>query len=246
MLQVVGHPALLPLHAYGAQLGLPIVLATTMLQLPSEHSLQAPSHALSQHLLSAQKPLAHCASSAPQDWPLAFLQLPAPSQALLPLHAGLAFVSLEPLQTLLVHVPAAFAHDLQESVQLDSQQRPSTQKPLAHSVAAEQVCPLASLQAPAPSHALLPLHAGELSVLSLVTLEHVPCAFAQVLHAVPQAELQQRPSLQKVDRHSEPLAALHASPCFSLHSAPALQASLPEHVSASSTPPALPTFSHSP
>ena len=64
-MQAVGHEALVELHTYGAQLGLPAAPATLVhvpLELaPSvaEHVSQAPLQALLQQTPSAQKPEAH-------------------------------------------------------------------------------------------------------------------------------------------------------------------------------------------
>jgi hypothetical protein len=57
-----------------------------------------------QHTVSTQKPDAQLAGPA-QVCPLASLHVPAPSHALVPLHAGLPFGSTSPGPTGVVHVP---------------------------------------------------------------------------------------------------------------------------------------------
>jgi hypothetical protein len=58
-----------------------------------------------QHTLSAQRPEAQSVLPPGHACPLTLRQLPAPSHALVPLHAGLAFVSASPCPTGVVHVP---------------------------------------------------------------------------------------------------------------------------------------------
>ena len=144
-------------------------------------------------------------------------QLPAPSQTSLPLQAGVAFASAASLATLVVQVPATFAHDLQAAVQASAQQRPSTQKPVAQSAATPQLCPCLALQVPAPSHTLLPLQTGDefASVLPFGRLvEQVPAPFAHDLHCAVQVLLQQVESTQLPLAHSP--AAAQPCPLFFL------------------------------
>ena len=79
---------------------------------------------------------------------MSFLQVPAPSQELVPEQVGELFVSSEYFATLVVHAPDAFAHDLHWVVQVDEQQVPSTQYPEVHArqLATLQSAPAARLQ----------------------------------------------------------------------------------------------------
>jgi hypothetical protein len=125
----------------------------------------------------------------------------------LPLQAGEALGSAVSLATLLVHVPAALPQDLHAAVQASAQQRPSTQYPVAQSLASSQLCPCLALHAPAPSHTLFPPHAGEefASVLPLTRLVvQVPAAFAHDLHGVVHVLEQHVPSTQLPLAHSLP------------------------------------------
>jgi len=84
-------------------------------------------------------------------------------------------------------------------VQAALQQTPSTQKPLKHSVVAEQVWPFSFLQTPLPSHDwFTPEHAGTPLVSSkpAATLEQMPTApvMLQDLHVPLHTALQQTPS----------------------------------------------------
>jgi hypothetical protein len=73
------------------------------------------------------------------------------------------------------HVPMlpAMLHALQVSGHAVLQQTPSTQKLLKQSLAAAQVWAFSFLQAPFPSHELVPMQPGESSELA-ETFEHVP------------------------------------------------------------------------
>jgi hypothetical protein len=79
------------------------------------------------------------------------------------------------------------------------QQKPSEQKPLAHWVAPVQFCPVASLQAPAPSQVFGKVQVSRSNVP--VTVVHVPGVAEQLLHMPEQDSLQQTPSLQKPEVH---------------------------------------------
>jgi hypothetical protein len=163
LVHVVGQAACEPSHARGLHEGVPGLLSAAKPQVPVAQLLQAPLHAALQHTPPAQKPLAHSLPLALlHDWPFFFLQVPLPSQTLLPLQAGVEFVSAVPWAMSVVHVPVAFAQDLQVVVQSFSQQRPSTQKPCAHSLpsALVQTWPNFSLQPPVPLHTLGPLQSG--------------------------------------------------------------------------------------
>ena len=157
--QLVGQSTLVPLQANGVQASPPPVRA----QVPGVvvQSPQGPSHALSQHRPAPdrQLPLAQ-SPAAVQAWPSAVLHAPAPSQTSAPMQAGKAFASGCPSATLVVQVPAAFAHDLHGVVQASSQHVESAQCPLAQSESAVQVRPSPKMHAPAPSQALVPMHGG--------------------------------------------------------------------------------------
>lgn len=104
--------------------------------------------------------------------------------------------------TAVVQVPAALAHDRQAPQDGDPQQRPSTQFPFEHSLPAEQTCPWAFLQAPAPSQLLVPVQvSGSLAFKTLVQVPAVVSGFepealqaSQVPHAL---DTQHTPSTQK-------------------------------------------------
>ena len=118
-----------------------------------------------QQVPSTQKPDAHCVPAV-QLCPLFSLQLPAPSQALLPVQGLAEFESCWSTPMFVVHCPFTFAQDLQVCVQASIQHVPSTQLPLAHCPPFMQpVAPSLGLQLPAPSHAL-PLVHGEVALLS--------------------------------------------------------------------------------
>jgi hypothetical protein len=97
------------------------------------HAMQLPAQAVSQQTPSMQLPEPQ-AEVAPQVWPFAALQTPAPSQTLVPAHAPAGTVSGAPAGRL-EQVPSdpVTPQDLQVAVQVLSQQKPSTQLPLTHS-----------------------------------------------------------------------------------------------------------------
>jgi hypothetical protein len=115
----------------------------TATQAPVAHVRHAPVHADGQHAPSLQKPLAQSAGAV-QVWPAFFLQVPEPSQVEVPVHSGVssALATVE-------QVPVAqLWHGPPQPV---SQQAPSLQYPLAHSVASVQAWPFFFLQTPAAS-----------------------------------------------------------------------------------------------
>lgn len=102
----------------------------TVWQLPLEHDWHVPVQAVPQQVLSLQIPLAHSPTAA-QLWPFFFLQAPAGSQVLLPLH-----VSESSVLVTLVQLPVA--QFWQAAVHALPQHTLSLQKLLAHSAAAAQ------------------------------------------------------------------------------------------------------------
>jgi hypothetical protein len=88
-----------------------------------------------------------------------FLQLPAPSQALEPVHGEAAFGSSWPAKRK-EHLPwvPATEQDLHVSEQASSQQVKSMQSPEAQSRPLAQVWPGPLLHAPDPSQADVPVH----------------------------------------------------------------------------------------
>jgi hypothetical protein len=183
---------------------------------------QVVPHAALQQTPSTQKLLVQSAATL-QVCPFTFLQPPLPSQELVSPHTGAVSV---PLTTILPQVPfrpcpfAAAEHAWHVPAHAALQQLPSTQKPLVHSLAAAQACPLIFLQIPLPSHVLVPLHTGLVSVPPAATLVQVPTlpTALHTLQSVLQAALQHTPSAQKPLRHSVP--ALHAA-AFSFLQLPA-------------------------
>ena len=117
-------------------------------------------------------------------------------------------------------VPPPPVHVWHAAHEAPPQQRPSTQLPLVHSVAAVQVCPLTLLHAPVASHDCMPLH---MSSLADFTALHVPISPAR-LHArepVAHALAQQYPSAQKPLVHSVAAAQVCPLPFFARHLPPA-------------------------
>jgi hypothetical protein len=108
------------------------------------HVMHGSPHALTQQTPSTQWPEPHC-EAAVQASPFGVLpvwQVPAASQYWLALHSGDEFVSCEPAGRL-THAPSepGTPHDWQVLVQALTQQVPSTQKLLVHSLAAPHVEP---------------------------------------------------------------------------------------------------------
>ena len=179
------------------------------MQVPTEpatlQATQVPLHAKSQHLPLAQKPLAQVAAVT-QSSPAVDLHSPAPSQTLVPVQTTVAERSRSPFARL-VQVPRAFAQDLHVPSQALSQQRPSTQNPLAHESTPlpVQVWPFFGLHAPAPLQALVP-EQGVVALVSWVSFgvkTHNPSnpATLQDMHAPEQGFSQQRPSTQLRPKH---------------------------------------------
>jgi hypothetical protein len=168
--------------------------ATFVVHVPVAHDLHCVVHPSAQHAPSTQ-----CAetqsASAPHGWPFVFLHPPAPSHAF----GAPQVPSVCPAATLVVQVPAAFAHDLQAVVQASWQQVPSRQKPDRQSPSAAQPWPGTFLHPPAPSQALPPLHVPG-SATPLATRAHAPPA--QVRHVSVHTALQHTPSTQWPDTQS--------------------------------------------
>lgn len=162
------------------------------------HDLHWPVQAESQQTPSAQNPVTH-SGPKPQLWPCFFLHWPAPSQARFPSHVTVELVSGVFAGTLLVQVPAAFAHDLHWVPQSDTQQVPSMHLPDAHSVESTQAWPGSLVQLPAPSQELLPLHKGLLLASGwycATFVVQVPLTLAQEWQGVVQLSTQQVLSMQ--------------------------------------------------
>lgn len=147
-------------------------------------------HAELQQTPSTQLPVKHSVPSV-QVCPLTFLHPPMPSHVLVPLHVLTGKLSCVP-EAMFPHVPLIVAPEAIEHAwhvpeQAVSQQRPSTQFPLAQLAATVHVwpCPLThrpvALQAPVPVHALT----GKLSCEFCAMFPHVPltAAPAAVEHA---------------------------------------------------------------
>jgi len=126
---------------------------------------------------------------------------------------------------------APSAHDLQAGQLATPQHTPSTQVPVAHSVVAAQVWPLAFLQLPALSHELVPLQVlGSALSAPAGRLPQVPLApAAHDWHAGhPLAAPQQTPSTQ-LPFAQMPLFA-HGCPRFDLQTPAPSHALVPVHV----------------
>jgi hypothetical protein len=157
----------------------------TWWQVPPAQLWQAASQAAVQHTPSRQKPVAHSVP-APQVCPIFFLQTPAASHVIAPVHSGLSSLEATVVQLPVVQVWHAAVH-------AEPQQTPSLQKPLAQSPPVVQVWPTFFLQLPVESQVLFPVHSGASSVPETET--HVPVL--QLRHGSVHASLQQAPSLQK-------------------------------------------------
>ena len=124
------------------------------------------------------------------------------------------------------------AHDWHVGQVALPQHAPSTQLLLKQSVAAMQVCPLTSLQTPAPLHTLVPVQAlgGLLSVAPLARFEQMPAVATLRLHVWHGKQLalpQQTPSTQLVLTHCVP--PVQDCPFPSLQVPAPLQTLLPAH-----------------
>jgi hypothetical protein len=143
-----------------------------------------------------------------QDWPAAFLQLPAPSHELTPVHVlGLMLSGPAGMFPQVPFTPVA--HDLQAGQLATPQQTPSTHIPDDHSSVKAQLCPLTFLQLPDPSHELAPVQVlGEtLSGTPLAMFPQVPFPpSAHDWHAGQLATPQQTPSIQLAFTHCDELA----------------------------------------
>ena len=154
--QTVGHEGEAPSHTNGAQAGTPADPAATAVHVPGLESQrsQAPAHAVLQQKLSTQLPLAH-SPAPPHALPLTCLptqvppeqyevtaQSPSPVQVVrqvaeAPPHAYGAHEGEPGVPAATgVHEPGVVSQRSHAPVQPASQQKPSAQKPLAHSLLA--------------------------------------------------------------------------------------------------------------
>ncbi len=205
-----------PVQALGAVLsGIPLAMFPHVPLAPTAHDWQAGQLATPQQTLSTQVPVKHSEVIA-QVCPLSFLQLPAPSHVLVPMHMLGAAVSGIPF-AMSPHVPLLLsAHDWHAGQLATPQQTPSTQVPVKHSEVAKQVCPSIFLQLPAPSHELTPMHVlGVMLSGPAGMFPHVPLRpTAHDLHAGQLVTPQQTPSTQVPVKHSSVVA--HARPLLFL------------------------------
>jgi hypothetical protein len=117
--------------------------ASVLEQVPTKpgtlHCLQSPAHEVWQQTPSTQKLLRQSPAAGLHGVPISFLHRPLPLQLTSPEHEG---TSSAPEGTK-AHVPTCplTLHALQASVQPVSQQTPSTQFPLKHSVVAKHAVP---------------------------------------------------------------------------------------------------------
>jgi hypothetical protein len=106
---------------------------------------QVPPHATSQHTPSTHKPVTHSLAAA-QLAPLTFLHEPEPSQLVPAAHSASGSVAVvTKAQVPLLAPVLAAVHAMQVAPQALLQHTPSTQKPLAHSLAAVHAVPLTFL-----------------------------------------------------------------------------------------------------
>ena len=221
-----------PLHSLAGS-----VFVGTLLQMPGVaprlQVLQVPEQAFSQQTLSTQKPLRHSAFSA-QPPPFTFLQLPVASQV-----APAPQVSCWPAATgAQTPMEPALLHVWQSPLHALLQQTPSTQMPLWHSPFATQADPFGSSQSPNALHSdARHSLSGSLFVATFPQTPFAPPVFAALhaLHVPVQALLQQTPSVQKPDWHSEAIVQLDPSPSSPQAPIP-LQAAAPEHSASGSRP----------
>lgn len=164
-----GQPALVPLHRYGAQLGLPGPVVA--MQVPTEpltlHALQAPVHAKLQHTPSTQRPEAHWLSLAHDvpfarrgrhrpDWQenpsahTASLAHDAGHEVLLPLQTKAAHEG-EPAEPAGLGVQVPLSQLSHAPAQLELQHTPLTQFPEVHCEALAHAAPLPPLLTHAPA-----------------------------------------------------------------------------------------------
>ncbi len=115
--------------------------------------------------------------------------------------------------TTAAHVPSAtpvsaFEHALQAPPQALSQHTPSTHAPVTHAAGAAQASPVTFLQAPAPSHAFEPEHAGLSSAPFSPMFVQLPTApwRLHAVHGPSQRASQQLPSAQKPEAQSPAVA----------------------------------------
>jgi hypothetical protein len=171
---------------------------------PWLHASHWPVHALLQHTVSAQIPLAHeAAPPGLHSCPFFLRHTPVPLQMLLPTQVSSCAL------TTVVQVPGMLPlHVWQLPQVVDPQHTPSTQWSLAHCAFPEQPWPLMSLQTPPPSQMLAPLH---VSSVALFTDEQVPGVVPLQVWQLPHAAvLQQTWSTQLPLVQSPP--TLHAPP----------------------------------
>lgn len=135
-------------------------MAGTTLQVPGvpamAHDMHLLEQAVVQQVLSTQNPVAHWEPLL-QARPGEARQAPLPSQRKLPTQGVLALRSgINSATGWQAPCLPVNPHDMHDPIQASAQQWPSVQKPLPHWEAEVQVVPLAPLQVPLPSHALVP------------------------------------------------------------------------------------------
>jgi len=203
----------------------------TVWQVPTDpvtlHELQFELHAVSQQTPSTQKPLPHCPLLA-HVWPPISRHVP-PKQAELTVQVP----SVAPLGTVW-HVPTdpATLHELQFVLHEVSQHTPSTQLPLPHWPALEQIWPLVSMQLP-PKQADVPVQVPSAAPLGTVWQIPMDPDRLQELQFVLHVVSQHTPSTQFPLPHWPPPVQIW--PLISLQ-LPPKQAELPEQVVPSLAP----------
>jgi hypothetical protein len=158
-----------------------------------------PAQVVLQHRLSTHIPDEHSLPVV-HTCPCLLTHAPSPLQVTPPVHVSLssAFATVEqvPVEQL-----------MQAPAQLELQQWPSTQRPLAHSPAAAHVCACFLRHVPAVPQVVALV---QVSSSALITVEQVPGVLAHVWQLPLQAMLQQTPSTHRLDPHSA--ATAHEAP----------------------------------
>jgi hypothetical protein len=176
---------------------------------------QEPVQALLQQCWSAQVPVTQSEFRA-QVCPCLVLQVPVESQVEAPVHES---GSSMPITAMQVPPPPVQAWHLPQA--LTVQQWPSTQAPLAQSVASEQIWPGLLRQLPPASQVLPVVQVSGSSMF--VTDRQVPPAPVQAWQ-VPHAETpQQWPSMHAPDMHEVPVEQALPFPIFATHAPAELQ-----------------------
>jgi hypothetical protein len=141
-------------------------------------------------------PRAHSAL-APQTCPVFLRQVPAALQVVVPVQesGSSALVTDE-------QVPGVSEQDWQLPLQALLQQRPSAQKPEAHSPPAAQICPGFLRHEPVALQVVVPEQVSASSAFT--TAVQLPGLALHDLHAPLQDTPQQTPSKQNPEEHSAP------------------------------------------